>query len=77
GSHEIVRLPAGEYLVEVDSEPRHHLPITLASEESVTLTLTREGDRVGHHAARGLADYRRCEDAPVPAGWEPLPASAN
>jgi len=75
GANDRILLPAGEYVVELDSKPPHAVPVTLTSEESLTLELARDGDAVSHSGRRGAADYRTCEDAPRRTEWREVPAN--
>ena len=45
GADDLILLPAGDYVVELDSRPPHEVPVTLASEESLALVLARDGRR--------------------------------
>jgi Mg-chelatase subunit ChlD len=74
GANDRILLPAGEYVVELDSKPPHAVPVTLTSEERLTLELARDGDAVSHSRRSGSVDYRACEDAPGRTGWRKVPA---
>jgi hypothetical protein len=77
GADDLILLPAGDYVVELDSKPPHEVPVTLASEESLALVLARDGDAVSHSRRRGPADYRVCEDAPRRSQWQEIPANTE
>ena len=70
----MVRLPAGEYVVDLDSTPSQRVPLTLISEENVTLTLARDGDFFHHRASRVPAAYSRCDGPAAEPTWYPVPA---
>jgi len=74
GADEVVRLPAGEYVVELDSTPSQRVPLTLISEENVTLTLARDGDAFHYRASRVPAAYSRCDGPAAAPTWHPVPA---
>ena len=91
GSGEPIRLPAGGYRVELESAPPHALPVSLVSEESLTLVLQRESDQIVHSVEREAAEYAACEEGDaevllseeepasssgVRARGRPVPASA-
>jgi len=70
GSGDVIRLPAGEYRLRLESKPPREVPVTLVSEETVDLVLLREGDEVVHAETRSAADYVSCDeaDADAPGG---------
>jgi hypothetical protein len=77
GANDRILLPAGEYVIELDSKPPHAVPIALASEERLTLELARDGDAVSHSGRRSPADYCACEETRGRSGWRNVPASAE
>ncbi len=64
GSHEAIHLPAGAYSVRLESAPPREVPVTLTSEEAVTLTFERRSDDVLYGVREGPADYVACPTAP-------------
>jgi Mg-chelatase subunit ChlD len=76
GANDRILLPAGEYVVELDSEPPYAVGVALESEERITLELARDGDAVSHSRRRGSADYRACA-APGRTGWRKVPADID
>jgi Mg-chelatase subunit ChlD len=74
GADERILLPAGDYTVRLDSAPPHRVPVTLASEEALTLTLERRQGAVAHEVRRGFADYSACGETAHAAGPRPTPA---
>ena len=62
GSGEPIWLPAGGYRVELESTPPHVLPVSLVSEESLTLVLQREADGIVHSVEREATEYAACEE---------------
>jgi Mg-chelatase subunit ChlD len=62
GGSEPIRLPAGEYRVRLESAPPHELPVTLASEEALTVVLQREEDQVLDQSTRMPAEYVACDE---------------
>jgi hypothetical protein len=65
GTPDRFRLPADEYEVAFDSTPPQVVPLTLRSEESLTLAIERTGHTVSHGERRSPADYFDCEAAPA------------
>jgi Mg-chelatase subunit ChlD len=61
GAGDVIRLPAGDYTLRLDSTPPHEVPLRLASEENVTLILEREGSAVAHDWTRSAVAYTSCE----------------
>jgi len=61
GSDKTLFLPEGNYRVVVDSSPPQNVQISLAPRDSVTLTLTKEGDYISHFERRGSIEHRSCE----------------
>jgi Mg-chelatase subunit ChlD len=83
GADDRILLPPGEYAVRLETTPPIEAPITLASEESRTLTVVKERDQFSAVQVRRTAPYTSCEggpdaDAPAaePAGLEPSPLAA-
>ena len=62
GTDERIHLPGGDYLVQLDSAPPHALPITLASEENLTVVLQREETGVADRTSREPTEYIACDD---------------
>lgn len=78
GTQERFRLPADEYTVAFDSTPPQVVPLTLRSEESVTLAIVRSGDAVSHGEERTPAEYYDCEAAlSAPGPWQARPAGID
>ena len=69
GANELIPLPAGDYVVRIDSAPPRELPVELVAEENLTMVLERSGETLSRAERRRPADYRVCE--------EPLPARAS
>lgn len=78
GAQRRLRLPVGNYRVQVDSTPPVVLEIAIASDESATLQLKRERDRLYHRVQRRPASESvRCQagvgsksaGAAAPAAW--------
>ena len=74
GTDDVVRLSGGEYVVELDSSPSRRVPVTLASEQSITLTLARDGDAFHHRTQRVPAAYSRCAAPAFAPARRPVPA---
>jgi hypothetical protein len=60
GADEVVLLPPGSYSLRLDSQPPLELPVTVSSEEGVTLVLERERGRVASSERRRSAAYTSC-----------------
>ena len=60
GANESFQLPAGDYTLRLLSEPPREFSFVMGAEESVTLTLAREGDDVSTRASRQPATYFLC-----------------
>lgn len=75
GADESIRLPAGEYRLQLDSEPGYDQGVSLASEELTTLVLQREGDQVVPTSNRSPTGYVDCEvaDSKLLSGEGPKP----
>ena len=63
GDRGAMLLPAGDYQVRLESAPPHEVPVTLTSEEALTLVLERELGAVTGSVERRSADYAPCDDA--------------
>jgi Mg-chelatase subunit ChlD len=57
-----LRVSAGDYQVHIDSAPPVQLPVTVASEEQVTLQLKRERGKLLHRMRRQPAEYVACDE---------------
>ncbi len=75
GANELIPLPAGEYVVQIDSAPPRDLPVQLVTEERLTMVLERNGETLSRTEQRRPTDYRVCEETlharpsrPAPAG---------
>ncbi len=66
GSDKPIFLPEGDYRVEVDSSPPQNVRVSLASRDSVTLTLKKERDFISHFERRDQIEHRSCEGAIAP-----------
>ena len=60
GANERFQLAAGEYQLRLYSEPPREFSFVMGAEESVALTLTREGDSVSNVASRQPTSYFLC-----------------
>jgi Mg-chelatase subunit ChlD len=65
GADDRILLPPGEYAVRLETTPPIEAPITLASEESRTLTVVKEQDQFSAVQVRRTAPYTSCEDSPA------------
>jgi Mg-chelatase subunit ChlD len=74
GTSERIRLPANDYVVEFDSTPPHVVPLTLRSEESLTLSVARTGKTIANRELRRPAAYDDCEAEFIPVGRQRGPA---
>ncbi len=61
GADAPIRLPAGEYRVQLDSVPAHELQVTLTSEQKATVVLQRDAATVSHSEARAAIPYTTCD----------------
>jgi hypothetical protein len=75
GGADPIRISAGDYEVRIDSAPPVQLPVTVTSEQQVTLQLKRERGKVFHRVRRQSAEYVACDEPP--ALEEPLPAASG
>ncbi len=64
GADELLRLPAGEYQLRLESVPPLEVPIRLASEESMTLVLRRQGGEIFPEKRREPAEFVACDPEP-------------
>jgi len=63
GANEIFQLPSGDYTLRLDSEPARQFELTLGAEETLALSLVREGERVFTRDTREPASYYLCAPA--------------
>jgi hypothetical protein len=63
GADDRILLPPGEYAVRLETTPPIEAPITLASEESRTLTVVKEREQFSAVQVRRTAPYTSCEDS--------------
>jgi Mg-chelatase subunit ChlD len=61
GSPAPIRLPAGDYLVRLESAPPQELPVTLADEEQLKLVFRRDARELSYSEERAGAEYAACE----------------
>jgi hypothetical protein len=61
GSQAPIQLPAGHYLVRLESAPPQELPVTLADEEQLKLVFRRDDRELSYSEERGGAEYAACE----------------
>ena len=73
GADNLLRLPAGEYQLRLESVPPLEVPITLASEEAVTLVLRRQGGEIFPEKRREPTGYITCAAEPG-TGFPAAPA---
>jgi Ca-activated chloride channel family protein len=62
GSNKPLYLPEGDYRVELHSSPPQNVQVSLASKDSVKLTMEKKGGYVSHFERRETIAYRSCED---------------
>jgi len=62
GANDLIPLPAGDYMVRIDSAPPRELPVELLAEENLTMVLERSGETLSLTERRRPADYRVCEE---------------
>jgi Mg-chelatase subunit ChlD len=74
GADEVIRLPEGEYVFQLDSAPPYEAPVALASEEALTLVLERRGSDVSRQARRAPAVYSACDALPQASSTREVPA---
>jgi len=67
GIRDVFRLPQDDYVVAFDSKPPYEVPVSLRSEESLTLAIARRGGAVTPDEFRMPADYFDCEAPSVPS----------
>jgi Mg-chelatase subunit ChlD len=63
GADDRILLPPGDYAVRLETTPPIEAPVTLASEESRTLTVVKERDQFSAVQVRRTAPYTSCEDS--------------
>jgi len=62
GLDEPLRLPEGEYRVELHSSPPQDVAVSLSPRDRLTLTLQKDGDRVSHFEHRDSTPHQSCDD---------------
>jgi hypothetical protein len=77
GANELIVLPAGDYMVQIDSAPPRELPVELVAEENLTMVLERNGEILSRAERRLPADYRTCEEPLQARAWRPAPADTG
>jgi hypothetical protein len=77
GADEVIRLPEGEYVFQLDSAPPYDTPVALTSEEALTLVLERNGSDVSREARRVPATYTACEPIPQEPSAREVPANLD
>jgi len=60
GSSELFQLPAGEYVLKLNSDPPQAFPFTLSAEEALALSLVREGEDLFTRESRQPTTYNLC-----------------
>jgi Mg-chelatase subunit ChlD len=75
GADELIRLPADEYAVRIDSEPALEVSASLSSETNLTLVLERRQGTVSLRVRRRPSDHFACEDPLHAARPRGLPAA--
>ena len=73
GSDERIRVPAGDYVVRLESLPPRQFQVRVENEERLTLAFERNEGKVSQHASRGTADYATCD---LPDGIEFAPPAS-
>jgi Mg-chelatase subunit ChlD len=76
GANETIRLPAGDYLVRIDSAPPRELPARLAAEENLKLVLERSGETLSRAEQRRPAEYWVCDEPLQARTPQPTPTPA-
>jgi hypothetical protein len=61
GSQAPIHLPAGDYLVRLESAPPQELPVALADEEQLKLVFRRDERELSYSEERVGAEYAACE----------------
>jgi len=74
GTRDVIHLPADDYMVEFDSTPPRVVPLSLRSEESLTLSIARSGNTISHGERRRPARYFDCQAPPALSDWQRFPA---
>ncbi len=77
GANEVLRVPAGEYSLQLDSAPPRELVLTLESEVKHTVVFSRDKQGVSHSEQRDEAEYSMCEQPALPAKADPSGAEAS
>ena len=65
GSDDIVRLPAGDYLISLDSNPPTQALVALESEVRHTVVFSASLEGASHTSWRDSAEYSACDEALV------------
>ena len=80
GGGDVIRLPAGDYTLRLDSAPPYEVPLQLASRQGTLLRFKRQGGKVFRATRTREIPYQRCEtptlSAEAPADstlWEEVP----
>ncbi len=63
GAGDVLELPDGAYRLQLSSEPPLEFSFTLGAEESLALTLTRQGEQTSTRESREPAAYKMCPPA--------------
>jgi Mg-chelatase subunit ChlD len=74
GADEVMRLPAGDYLVRIDSTPPYEVPASLAAQENLTMVLERGASAVSHAGQRRPAAYTACRAPGHATALRPSPS---
>jgi Mg-chelatase subunit ChlD len=73
-----IRLPEGDYTLRIESAPAYEVPVSLASEQGLTVRLKREGRKVFHARSSAPIPWAECPLAATGSGagdlqWEEVP----
>ncbi|MDJ0852733.1 MAG: VWA domain-containing protein [Myxococcota bacterium] len=60
GAEAMLHLPPGDYELALESAPPVRVPVTMAAEEKLVVTLERRGGRVSHSDVRWPTEYAAC-----------------
>jgi Mg-chelatase subunit ChlD len=73
GSDEAIHLPAGEYVVRVESKPPREVPVRLERERGLTVVVERNQGTVSHWVQPREAGYTACSSAAsaTPSTFDP------
>jgi Mg-chelatase subunit ChlD len=73
GSDEAIHLPAGEYVVRVESKPPREVPVRLERERGLTVVVERNQGTVSHWVQPRPAGYTACSSAAsaTPSTFDP------